>query len=94
MEIVERSSNWILLKDKENFYCNVRVCCGLVDHSVIIMLTAEEATTLNLEGTSYLDKFASKVESKYGYPLRRGSFDVVNALVSNDVREKISKALA
>ncbi len=43
MILIEQSPNWILFKDKRDFYLSARVCCGLVDHSVVVKLTVEEA---------------------------------------------------
>ncbi|MCP4325001.1 MAG: hypothetical protein GY787_24785 [Alteromonadales bacterium] len=93
MELIVDSPNWKLLKEDNELYFSARICCGLVDSSVLIMLSSEESILFYSEGATFLDSLASRLEGKYSYPLRHGEFELIAGLVTKEIRDKVSKAL-
>ena len=93
MKLILDSPNWKLLKEYNIFYFDIRVCCGLVDSSVTMRLSSEQEDLFNDQGSTFLDNLADSLQFKYSYALRNGHFDMINNLVTQEVRNKISKTL-
>ena len=80
-----------MFEEFENLYFDFRVCCGLVDSSVLMQLSSKQKNLFGNQGASFLDDLANSLQFKYSHALRNGHFDVINALVTTEVRNKITK---